>query len=193
MKQIINSLAAIFPYFRHGSFLMLAFLLFSLSSCFQQFYKTNTAGSVDGRTLERLVALKKNFIVHTPDGSFTLKNIEVNNEIISGKKGQLDPKNEKFMNPMVNKGNRVPKRQMGIVLEEVHLYTNSLFEGSERVNLSTNQIFRTDVYGFDRDATRKSRVASIIGITVGVAAIIGIGALAASGMGSMGSFALVMH
>jgi hypothetical protein len=74
---------------------------------------------------------------------------------------------------------------MGVALEEVHLYTNNLFEGNERVNLSTNQIFRTDVYGFDRDATRRSRVASIIGITISVAAIIGIGAIAASSVSTM--------
>ena len=180
MKQIINSLAAIFPYFRHGSFFILAFLLFSLSSCFQHFYKTNTAGSVDSRTLEQLVALKKNFIVHTPGGAFGLKNIAIDKDQISGDKEPLNPKNSKYMNPVVGKANRVPKGQMGIALEEVHLYTNNLFEGNERVNLSTNQIFRTDVYGFDRDATRKSRIASIIGITVTAAAIIGIGALAAS-------------
>jgi hypothetical protein len=186
MKQILNALAAIAPYFRHGSFVFAALLIFSLSSCFQQYYKTNTAENVNSQKLQQLGDLKKHFFVHTPAGSFALKNVELNNEMISGDKETVDPKNSKFMSPRVDKGNRVPKRQMGMVLEEVHLYTNSLFEGNDRINLSTNQIFRTDVYGFDRDATRKARVASIIGITVTVAAIIGIGALAASGMGSIG-------
>ena len=185
MKQIINSLAAIFPYFRHGSFFVLAFLLLSLSSCFQHFYKTNTTGSVDGRTLDQLESLKKNFIVHTPAGSFGLKNIVVGEDMISGDKEPLNPKNSKYLNPVAGKANRVPKRQMGIALEEVHLYTNNLFEGNERINLSTNQIFRTDVYGFDRDATRRSRVTSIIGITISAAVIIGIGAIAASSVSTM--------
>jgi len=193
MKQILNALAAISPYFRHGSFIFSAFLIFSLSSCFQQYYKTNTASSVNTQTLQHLDAQKKHFVVHTPAGSFALRNVKVNNEMISGDKELLDPKLDKFMNPRVDKGNRVPKRQMGIVLEEVHLYTNSLFEGNGNVSLATNQIFRMDVYGFDRDATRRSRVASIIGITVSAAAIIGIAALAASGMSySMGSIAIAL-
>jgi hypothetical protein len=69
---------------------------------------------------------------------------------------------------------------------EVHLYTERTFDGTDYVNLSYNQINRMDVYGLDKKTIRGSRITGIVVITLGVAALIGLGAAAANSPSTMG-------
>ena len=151
---------------RFQIYALLFLLVFTLSSCFQKYYNTNTVGKTDPGTLEKLQAEHKSFIVHTPDTSFALKNVTIDQEIISGNQTTLDPQYEKYLVAKTEGANRLRMKESGIILNEVHLYTNSEFSGKEKVNLAVNQIFRMDVYGFDHAATKKSRAFSIIGIAV---------------------------
>ena len=65
----------------------------------------------------------------------------------------------------------------------VHLYTNTSFEGSELISLSTDQISRMDVYGPDNEATAHSRAMSIGGITLGlITTFIGMGFISSNNL-----------
>ena len=165
MKQIFNFFAP---------FVLLMFLTCCLGCYFQQFYKTNTTHKVAGRALEQLRAANKYFIVHTPDKSFSLRNVNVSGEILSGDMDSLNPKYVKYLNPEVDKGNRFPGREEEMALAEVHLYTNSSFDGNGPVSLPVNQISRMDVYDLDSASSRGFRILSTVGFTLGMVVIIGV-------------------
>jgi hypothetical protein len=177
MKQFINALASIFPFFRHGSFFLLAFLAFSLSSCFRHYYQTNTTHQADSASMERLIAENKHFIIHTPEGPFGLNDVKANSQELSGEKDFLKATSDRLMNPPGETKNPMSKAEKKICITEVHLYTDSSFTGTSHVNLSYNQIRRVDVYSPDKQATRESTIGGVVLITVGTAALIGVGAI----------------
>ncbi len=88
MKKFTDFLKDFFLLQRFQIYALMFLLVFSLSSCFQKFYNTNTVSKTDPATLEKLQAENKLFIVHTPDGPFALKNVKVSSEIINGRQGR---------------------------------------------------------------------------------------------------------
>jgi hypothetical protein len=175
MKQIVNALASLFPFFRHGSFLLLTFLALSLSSCFRHYYQTNTTHRVDADSLKLLQAENKTFIVHTPAGPFALKDVKVDKLDISGEKGFLGSVSDRLLNPRGETKNRMSRAEKKVCVTEVHLYTDSSFEGTNHVILSYSQIRRMDVYGPDKKSTQESMIGGVVLITVSTAAVIGMG------------------
>lgn len=158
--------------------LMLTLIAVSLSSCFQQFYKTNTTSKIDAVSFEQLETQNKVFFVHTPEETFVLKDTKLDKDVLTGKKESLNPKYERYMNPIADAANRYPKSEKDIALSQVHVYTNNTFHGESNINLGMNQIFRMDVYNKDMAATRRSKVISIVGIVAPVVIVVGIGAVA---------------
>ena len=158
--------------------LLLALISVSFSSCFQQFYKTNTTSKIDAVAFEQLLTLNKAFFVHTPEETFLLKDAKLDKNVLAGKQESLNPKYERYMNPVANEANRYPKREKEIALSQVHVYTNNTFHGKPQINLAMSQIFRMDVYNKDMAATKKSKVLSIVGIVAPVVIVVGLGAAA---------------
>lgn len=185
MKTLTRLLKEFFLLQRFQIHVIMILLMFSLSSCFQKFYSTNTETTTDSATLHKLVAENKIFILHTPEGPFAMKNVVVTSEVFTGDKGGLDPAYDKYLNPVANTPNRLNMKKSEVVLNEVHLYTKESFSGSEKVNLDIHQIYRMDVYGFDKKATRDSRTLGIVGITVGVGLTVGAVAIVANSMSHM--------
>jgi hypothetical protein len=147
----------------------LALIASSLSSCFQQYYKTNTKAKIVASNFESPHIQNKVIIVHTPAEAFILKNAQLNNETLTGDKEILNPKYEKYMNPDANSANRYPKKEKEIALSQLHVYTNYSFEGNEPINLPMSGIYRLDMYNQDVAATRGARILSIVGIAAPVA------------------------
>jgi ABC-type antimicrobial peptide transport system permease subunit len=194
MEKIINWLSDLITFRLSKYYFSLFLLIGSLSSCFQKFYKTNTVATTDSATLHKLVAENKTFILHTPEGPVAVKNAVVSSDSFSGDKDVLNPESDKYLNPVAYKPNRLNMKKSEVVLNEVHLYTKSSFPGNGKVNLDINQIYRIDVYGFDKKATRDSRMVSIFCITVGVGAVVVVVAIFANGMGHMmDGFTINMH
>ena len=185
MKTLTHLLKEFFMAQRFQIHAIMILMMFSLSSCFQKFYKTNTVATTDSATLHTLIAENKTFILHTPDGPFAVQNASVSTDMFSGDKGVLNPGYDKYLNPNPNDPNRLNMKKSGVVLNEVHLYTKNSFPGNGKVNLDINQIFRVDVYGFDKKATRDSRTLGYVGIAVGVGAVVGVVAIAANSMDHM--------
>jgi hypothetical protein len=161
-------------------FILLALLSGSLSSCFKHYYQTNSVKTTDASALKQLQAQGKLFIVHTPTYAFALKNITIDSIIMSGTIEDLNPKSDAYLNPGTDFGNKLARKDEAAALNEVHFYTNSSFDGSNLVNLEIKQINRMDVYGRDKKANRESSILSVVGITVGTAAIVGVAAAAAN-------------
>ncbi len=185
MKTLTRLLNEFFLLQRFQIHALMLLMMFSLTSCFQKFYKTNTVSTTDSATLHKLVDENKTFIVHSPYDVFTVKNATVSADVFGGDKEDLLPENEKHLNASTNDPNHLKMKESGVVLNEVHLYTRSSFPASGKVNLDINQIYRIDVYGFDKKATGDSRTLSIVGIGLGAGAIVGGVALIASSMDHM--------
>jgi hypothetical protein len=164
MKQIIQFFAP---------FVLLMLLACCLGCYFQQFYKTNTTYKVGGPALKQLRAANKYFIVHTPDKVFSLKNVNVTSDILLGEIESLDPTYMKYLNPMVDNGNRFTGREEGMVLSQVHLYTNNSFDGDRPLILSADKISRMDVYCLDKTASGSIRILSSVGFSFGIVLIAG--------------------
>jgi hypothetical protein len=115
-------------------------------------------------------------------------------DVFSGDKTALNPEYDKYLNPIPNDPNRLNMKKSGEVLNEVHLYTNNLFTGTGKINLGINQIYRVDVYQFDKKATRNSRTLGIIGITVGSGVVVAVLATAATSFeNGLSNIALNIH
>jgi hypothetical protein len=160
--------------------IIMALMVTCLSSCFQQYYKTNTTSKIEAVMFEQFQKQNKVFIVHTPEGPFLLREIKLDKDVLTGEKTPLNSNYERYLNPDTTGANRYPKKEKDIALSEVHIYTNSSFDGKTEVNLAMNQIFRLDVYDKDMKAIRGSRALSIVGICTPVIAVVALGAIAAS-------------
>jgi hypothetical protein len=184
MKQI-KFLAPCFPARLVMNYAILIIVVISQSSCFRQYYQTNTTHQVYADTLRQLQAENKHFIVHTPAGPFALKGIILSSENLSAEKDFLNAKNDRLLNPPGETKNPMSRAEKIVCTTEVHLYTERNFEGTDHVNLSYNQINRMDVYGLDKKAIRGSRITGIVVITLGVAALVGLVAIAANSSSGM--------
>jgi hypothetical protein len=173
MKKRVRSLRNFSSLRRISVFAILFLLCGGLSSCFQKFYQTNTVHVTDAATLDKLQSEHKLFIVHTPTIAFALKNVKVDSTTLSGTREMINPKFITYSNPTGETGNKMARRDKGQALNEVHFYTNSSFDSSSQVNLQISQIDRMDVYGQDKKSNRESTILSVVGITVGTAAIVG--------------------
>jgi hypothetical protein len=193
MKTHSNFSAGIPNTRRLLSSLILVLLMISQSSCFKQFYQVNSTHKTDAITLNQLQARQKLFIIHTPGNAFALRDVKVEGETLQGYKFAMDTKYDRYLNPGAEKANPMARKDKKVTLNEVHLYTDSSFDHNDQVVLAISQIKRVDIYGKDKKANTESTVISAVGITVGVAAIIGLGAAAANSMSSGIPISIPLH
>jgi hypothetical protein len=158
--------------FQIQAFMLL--LMFSLSSCFQKYYKTNTMTVTDSANLQKLINEKKSFIIHGPDGVLAVKNAKVGTDAFYGDKEALNPISKKYVSSLADSSYRLNMKHSGIVLNEVHLYSNCPLPTAENVTLNINQIYRVDVNEFDKKATKDAKTLSIVGISGAFVAVVAI-------------------
>lgn len=196
MKPVISRLSTqgtltFFPFllilrskFRY--YILLIFGLIILAGCFRKYYSTGTIGQPDLNTIERLRAANKFFILHYTDSAVALFNVSVKDNILRADKGYLAEEHRKGLNPSTGKGNVLKTRYSGSLLSEVHLYVNkrkSELTNSAELQTPLNDIYRVDIYEFDKKRTTSSTILSIVGI----AAVVGLIAIIATSSGSSSS------
>lgn len=164
-----------------NKWLSLLLLPLFLSGCFQHYFRTGSSNRTDAATIQKLLNAEKYFILHKGVNAYGLLNMSVKGESIEGDLATLPFNHNKYLNPDVNKSNRVKKEDKPDALMEVHLHTSeAVAEGQTRISLPLSSIERIDVYEFDKDATRLNQTLSAIGVTVaGASLIMGIAVLIA--------------
>ncbi len=177
MKKVIHFLTISALLRQTLMYLIWIVLISSLSGCFQKYYSTNTVTEIKTDTLKKLSDEKKVFIVHAPDAVFVMKHVTINNETVSGDSVALNPLYEKYLNPRVDSPNKIVSHQKELVLNQVHIYTHGLIRGNGKISMGIEQIYRLDVYKFDKEESKQSTTMSIVGLTVMVGAIIGVAAI----------------
>ncbi len=153
-------------------FLALFVAITSFSSCFQHYYKTNTANQTDTATLQHLVNEKKYFILHSATNKMALNNVHITNENLEADVTYIPAVHQPYLNPKNETGNKFHVNHKKIVDFEVHLYTADTLTANPHINMPVKNFYRVDVYDLDKEATNSSKVLSITGITLGAAAIV---------------------
>jgi hypothetical protein len=180
MKKLMHFARDIFVLREFKFYLILIVLTGSLSSCFQKYYSTNSVTETKADTLKKLSDEKKVFIVHAPDAVFEMKHMTVTNETVSGDSITLNPLYEYYLNPRVDSPNRIVTRKKDLVLNQVHIYTHGLTGENGKMSMGIEQIYRLDVYKFDKEASQQSTTMSIVGLAALTGAIIAVAVIAAN-------------
>lgn len=184
MKSLHSKLSGIAPFIffpiliicRKGKYTLygcIFLVLLSLSSCYLNYYSTNTRASIDANTMTRLKSENKYFIIHFFNSTYGLEDMYVEGDTIHGKLVGLTNKHLKYLHPATVEKNRYKRADEAQTLMEVHLYTNANNkQGDSILSASLSSFNRSDVYEFNAAATRKNHVLSTVGI---VATVVGVG------------------
>jgi hypothetical protein len=146
------------------------------SSCFKNFYLTNSQKSLSTDVAERVQADNNKFvIVHFSDQTFELTKYTISNQAIEGDIHKIEiPEHLMYLNPEENSSNRYKKRYESAVLNEIHIYTplKSEVQNSNHINLTAKDISRIDIYKKDKNRTNVNQVLSIVGLATGATILV---------------------
>lgn len=164
---------------RIAVYIFICSIIVTLSSCFLNFYKTNTTPSIEANTASKLSSENKYFIIHFSNSTNGLEQVHVQGDTLYGKIVQLPPEHSLYLNPDVNnKKNRIKARDKKTALMEVHLYTNLALQSDSSFSASITSFNRADVYELNKSATTGNHILSAIGLTLAGILVIGSIALA---------------
>src|SRR3982750_4553702 len=136
------------------------------SGCFQRFYSVNSSRHIDSAALVELVHEQKYFIVHDyyHKTEFAIHNVQVKNDMLEADPGPLLSEHEAFLHPARPDKNPFPVKYQDVVLDEVHLYSQTPISDSDHLNVALKNFDRIDVYQLDKKNTSRSTAGSIVGI-----------------------------
>lgn len=178
MKSLHKTLSSIAPYIflpflvflRNKTifYLSLFFIIVSLSSCFLNFYRTNTNLSISASDASKLNSEKKYFIIHFANSTNGLENAYIKNDTLYGTIVPIIPQHSKYLHPDIGSSkNRVRAKDKKAALMEVHLYTNAEHAGGDSLFAANVSSFnRADVYELNKKATSTNHILSIVGVSV---------------------------
>jgi len=182
MKSLIARLSGIAPFLlfpiliilrkrRRTGYVFVFFTVLTLSSCYLNFYRTNTKPSIDANTASKLQSKKKYFIIHFENSTNGLEQVHVKGDSIYGRLVQLPAEHAKYLHPDFRDNENVVKSaHMKDALIEVHLYINELSTESGHDSIfsaSLSSFNRADVYEFNEPGTSVNHIMSTVGIVLG--------------------------
>jgi len=146
------------------------------TGCFQHYYSINSSRHIDSPALQKLIEEQKYFIVHDyyHKTEFAIKNLKVSNGKMEADSEPLLSEHEAYLNPAKPNHNRYPVKYQDVVLNEVHLYSQTPINDSAHLSVPLKDFDRVDVYQLDKKSTNHSTVSSIVGMTLTTAAVVGI-------------------
>jgi hypothetical protein len=163
------------------------------SSCFKNFYLTNSQQSISSEMANKALADTNKYVfVHFADAIVELSKYKINNQEIEGEINKIEiPEFMLYQHPVENSSNRYKLKYEFAVLNEVHIYTNlqSKRFNNKHIYLTAKDITRVDVYSKDNNRTIINHVLSIIGLVASVT--FGIGLIIALNM-SYGGFSFTL-
>jgi hypothetical protein len=186
MKNLISKLGVIAPFIffplfmllrkrKKTAYVLIAISAFTLSSCYLNFYRTNTRSSIDASAATKLQSENKYFIIHFSNNTNGLEQVYIDGDSLHGKIVQLPEEHSGYLSPVVtNDKNRVKSIDKRNALMEVHLYTSlRLQTGGSVFSAALTSFNRADVYELNKSATTTNHILSTVGIAVTVFAIVG--------------------
>jgi len=154
------------------SALCLLIIVIAFSSCYLNFYRTNTQTTIDKATFKSIQAAHKYFVVHIGNGVQGLENITLQDDTIRGLLVALPLEHTKHLSPKIDRNNRVKKKNKVDALMEVHLYSDHPIEpGTKQFVAAITEINRMDVYELNKGRTMANHIVSTVGFIAGGAYI----------------------
>jgi hypothetical protein len=146
------------------------------SSCFKNFYLTDSKKSISTDVAERVQVDNNKFvIVHFSDKTFELTKYTITNQAIEGDVNKIEiPEHLIYLNPEESSSNRYKKRYESAVLNEVHIYTllKSDIQNSNHIHLIAKDISRIDIYKKDKNRITVNHVLSSFGLAAGISFVL---------------------
>src|SRR4051812_31808285 len=110
MKSLHSKLSVIAPFVffpiliilrkrKRAAYVFLCFIVITLSSCYLNFYRTNTKSSVDEGTVSSLKSENKYFIVHFSDSVYGLQDVYLTGDTLHGKLVRLPLSHSRYLHP----------------------------------------------------------------------------------------------
>ncbi len=143
-------------------FALLGFI--GLSSCYRNFFKTNTTSTIDAATMSRLQSEKKYFIVHFFNSTNGLEQVSLSGDTLHGKLVALPSEHSKYLHPSSADKSIVRKLDKKDALVEVHLYTHERLTSDSMLSLSLSSFNKADVYELNKSATTSNHILSTVGV-----------------------------
>jgi hypothetical protein len=110
--------------------------------------------------------------MHVNNKTYSLINVKAGNGMVEGDLDSLAPEHSKHLHPFAPAHNKFKASDKDQVLYEVHFYTNTSEAYSSHINIPLKNLSRVDVYDLDKEPTNKSKILSIVGITLATAGIV---------------------
>jgi hypothetical protein len=133
-----------------GVCLLLLILMIPFSSCYRNFYSTNTKDPIkDPAVWADLKDQNKYYILHHSDQISALKNISVHDSIMEGDISKIDEMNHlKYEIPDSATTNEFKIKDKTFLLNEVHIYTKDSItkQSNQHISIQKKQISRIDLY-----------------------------------------------
>ncbi len=181
--RLLNSPTSFFRNIHYAAFLSIAVITLICSSCFRNFYSTNSTQHIDSATLVKLIVAQKYFILHdlSHDRQYALNNIKISDETLTAKPGPLDANHNLHEHPSTTGANPFPVKDKDFVLYEVHLYSQNPIADTALVHIPLKDFTRIDVYQLDKARTTRATILSVVGVTLTTAVVVGIIAVGSEG------------
>jgi hypothetical protein len=132
-----------------GCFLLM-FLMILFSSCFRNFYSTNTKDPIkEPAVWADLKDQNKYYILHNSDKISALRNITITDSIMEADIYQIDEVNHlKYEIPDSGTNNEFKIKDKNYLLNEVHLYSKDsiLKQTNKHISIHKSEISRIDLY-----------------------------------------------
>jgi hypothetical protein len=156
--------------FRRSVALLLALAVLNMSVGCMNYFRVNSSVGPTAESISGLKAAQKTIIVHYNDDKWILKNISINNNILTGR---ADPYNyPPTLKPVKSTGpNRYltrASRSQSYLLNEVHIYPSEYNEtGNGMISMPVTSIEKMEIYEKDLAATVGSWTLGFLGVTAG--------------------------
>ena len=150
-----------------------------LSGCFQHYFRTNTQNNIDAATIQKLMSTDKYIIVHSKNRVVGLTNATLVDNKLEADIVPLPLEHSEYLNPQLNKTNRVARPHKEATLMEVHLYNpGEINMDQNHLSFPLSSFNRVDIYELDKSATTGNHVVSWVGVVVGTTVVAGLIAFA---------------
>jgi hypothetical protein len=150
------------------SILTLTCISLLTTSCYKNFYYTNTQKAFTKIEAEKVNDdPNKYVIVHFSDQTLELTKYSITIDSIVGEINKIEIQEHLlYLNPTDYSSNSYKKRYESAVLNEVHIYTplKSNLKNTNHTQLASRDISRIDIYQKDKNRTTTNHILSSLGV-----------------------------
>lgn len=138
-----------------------AFIILSLSSCFQNLFKVQTSNAWSKSHIDSIQHSDKTVIVHFRNDIKTMLSPKFDSNQISGQLGEYQALSKREISPgYPKKANAYNKGDKKILFGQVHVYVAEDFTGQNTITINRDNFAWTNVYAHDRKATTTNHLVS---------------------------------